>query len=218
EEIYFVPGERERLIERYEPQGKATRQEIRWKRRDGTPVWIELDSRTVRNPDGTTRHFEGFVHDVSERKKSEEEKRRLQEQLVQAQKMEAVGQLAGGIAHDFNNLLTAITGYSELLLGELPPEDLRRSHAEEIRKAGERADWLTHQLLAFSRRQVLEPRILDVNTVVSDIERMLRRLIGEHIELKTKKAGDLWRVRADPGQVEQAILNLVLNARDAMPE
>jgi PAS domain S-box-containing protein len=218
DEIYFVPGEREELVSRYEPEGKATRQEVRWKRKDGTTIWIELDARTVRNPDGTTRHFEGFVHDISERKETEAEKRRLQEQLVQAQKMEAVGQLAGGIAHDFNNLLTAITGYSELLLGELPPEDLRRSHAEEIRKAGERAASLTQQLLAFSRRQVLAPRVLDVNTLVSDIERMLRRLIGEHIELKTRKMADLWRVRADPGQIEQAILNLVLNARDAMPQ
>jgi PAS domain S-box-containing protein len=217
DEIYADPAERRALIARFEPAGKAHRQEVLWKRKDGTPIWLELDARAVRNADGTTRYFEGFVHDVSERKKSEEEKRRLQEQLVQAQKMEAVGQLAGGIAHDFNNLLTAITGYSELLLGELPPEDLRRSHAEEIRKAGERAASLTQQLLAFSRRQVLEPKVLDVNVVVSDIERMLRRLIGEHIELKTRKAPDIWKVKADPGQIEQAILNLVLNARDAMP-
>jgi PAS domain S-box-containing protein len=217
DEIYADPAERLALIARFEPAGKAHRQEVLWKRKDGTPIWLELDARAVRSADGTTRYFEGFVHDISERKKSEEEKRRLQEQLVQAQKMEAVGQLAGGIAHDFNNLLTAITGYSELLLGELPPEDLRRSHAEEIRKAGERAASLTQQLLAFSRRQVLEPKVLDVNVVVSDIERMLRRLIGEHIELKTRKAADLWKVKADPGQIEQAILNLVLNARDAMP-
>ncbi|HEY3123262.1 MAG TPA: PAS domain S-box protein [Thermoanaerobaculia bacterium] len=217
DEIYVDPAERRELITRFEPSEKAHRQEVRWKRKDGAPIWLELDARAVRNADGTTRYFEGFVHDISERKKSEEEKRRLQEQLVQAQKMEAVGQLAGGIAHDFNNLLTAITGYSELLLGELPPEDLRRSHADEIRKAGERAASLTQQLLAFSRRQVLEPKVFDVNIVVSDIERMLRRLIGEHIELKTPKAPDLWKVKADPGQIEQAILNLVLNARDAMP-
>jgi two-component system, cell cycle sensor histidine kinase and response regulator CckA len=217
EEIYAVHGERAAVVARFVSEGRASRQEIRWRRKDGTSIWIELDARVVRNPDGTTRYFEGFVHDITERKESEEEKRKLQEQLVQAQKMEAVGQLAGGIAHDFNNLLTAITGYSELLLNELPAEDLRRSHAEEIRKAGERAGSLTQQLLAFSRRQVLEPRVLDVNTVVSDIERMLRRLIGEHIELKTSKAADLWKVKADPGQVEQAILNLVLNARDAMP-
>jgi PAS domain S-box-containing protein len=217
DEIYVDPAERRELITRFEPSEKAHRQEVRWKRKDGTPIWLELDARAVRNADGTTRYFEGFVHDISERKKNEEEKRRLEEQLVQAQKMEAVGQLAGGIAHDFNNLLTAITGYSELLLGELPPEDLRRGHADEIRKAGERAASLTQQLLAFSRRQVLEPKVLDVNIVVSDIERMLRRLIGEHIELKTPKAPDLWKVKADPGQIEQAILNLVLNARDAMP-
>jgi two-component system, cell cycle sensor histidine kinase and response regulator CckA len=217
DEIYADQEARRELIARYEPQGKGHRLEVRWKRKDGTPIWLELDARAVLNPDGTTRYFEGFVHDITDRRKSEEEKRRLQEQLVQSQKMEAVGQLAGGIAHDFNNLLTAITGYSELLLGELPPEDPRRSHAEEIRKAGERAASLTQQLLAFSRRQVLEPKVLDVNTVVSDIERMLRRLIGEHIELKTRKEADLWKVRADPGQIEQAILNLVINARDAMP-
>jgi two-component system cell cycle sensor histidine kinase/response regulator CckA len=216
-EIYSDPAQRRALIAQYEPTAKSHRLEVQWKRKDGTPIWLELDARAVRNADGTTRYFEGFVHDISERKTSEEEKKRLQEQLVQAQKMEAVGQLAGGIAHDFNNLLTAITGYSELLLGELPPEDLRRSHAEEIRKAGERAASLTQQLLAFSRRQVLEPKVLDVNIVVSDIERMLRRLIGEHIELKTRKAPDLWKVKADPGQLEQAILNMVLNARDAMP-
>ena len=217
DDIYVNPEERHAFIARYETEAKANRREVRWKRKDGTPIWLELDARTVRNPDGSTRYFEGFVHDITERKRSDEERRRLQEQLVQAQKMEAVGQLAGGIAHDFNNLLTAISGYSELLLGELPPEDLRRNHAEEIRKAGERAASLTQQLLAFSRRQVLEPRVLDVNAVVSDIERMLRRLIGEHIELETRKAQDLWPVRADPGQLEQAILNLVINARDAMP-
>jgi two-component system cell cycle sensor histidine kinase/response regulator CckA len=217
DDVYVDPDDRRKLIARYEPEGKGHRLELRWKKKDGKPIWLEIDARTVRNADGSTRYFEGFVHDISARRKSEEEKRRLQEQLVQSQKMEAVGQLAGGIAHDFNNLLTAITGYSELLLGELNPEDLRRSHAEEIRKAGERAAALTQQLLAFSRRQVLEPKILDVNTVVSDIERMLRRLIGEHIELKTRKESDLWKVRADPGQIEQAILNLVINARDAMP-
>jgi PAS domain S-box-containing protein len=217
DDIYMDPAERQEWISRHEPGEKGHRRELRWKRKDGRPIWLELNARTVRNADGSTRYIEGFVHDITDRRESEEEKRRLLEQLVQSQKMEAVGQLAGGIAHDFNNLLTAITGYSELLLGELPPEDLRRSHAEEIRKAGERAAALTQQLLAFSRRQVLEPKILDVNTVVSDIERMLRRLIGEHIELKTRKEADLWRVRADPGQIEQAILNLVINARDAMP-
>ena len=217
DEIATDPEEGRALVSQVPPAQMELRREVRWRKKDGTPIWLELDARPVRSADGTVRYFEGFVHDITQRKSTEEEKRRLQEQLVQAQKMEAVGQLAGGIAHDFNNLLTAITGYSELLLGELAPEDLRRSHADEIRKAGERAASLTQQLLAFSRRQVLEPKVLDVNTVVSDIERMLRRLIGEHIELKTRKAPDIWKVKADPGQIEQAILNLVLNARDAMP-
>jgi two-component system, cell cycle sensor histidine kinase and response regulator CckA len=216
DEITIDPEDARAIVSQTAP-AEELRQEARWRKKDGTPTWLEIDARPVRSADGAVRYFEGFVHDITQRKSTEEEKRRLQEQLVQAQKMEAVGQLAGGIAHDFNNLLTAITGYSELLLGELPPEDLRRSHAEEIRKAGERAASLTQQLLAFSRRQVLEPKVLDVNTVVSDIERMLRRLIGEHIELKTRKAPDLWKVKADPGQIEQALLNLVLNARDAMP-
>jgi two-component system, cell cycle sensor histidine kinase and response regulator CckA len=148
---------------------------------------------------------------------SEEERSRLERQLAQSQKMEAIGKLAGGIAHDFNNLLTAIAGYSELLIESLPAEDPRRSHALEIQKAGERAASLTRQLLAFSRQQMLEPRVLDLNAVIESMEKMLERVIGEHIRIQTRKAHDLGHVRADPGQIEQAILNLVVNARDAMP-
>lgn len=141
-----------------------------------------------------------------------------EEQLRQSQKMEAVGKLAGGIAHDFNNLLTAITGYSELTLRELPTDSPFYSKVTEIKKAGERAATLTRQLLAFSRKQILQPKVLDLNAVIPEMEKMLRRLIGEDIVLETVLDGSLGQVKADPGQMEQILLNLCVNARDAMPE
>ncbi len=144
-------------------------------------------------------------------------RRHLEEQLRQAQKMEAVGMLAGGIAHDFNNLLTIINGYSQMVLGNLPERDENRNSVEQIMKAGERAAELTHQLLTFSRRQVVRPKVLDLNTVVAATAVMLRRLIGEHIELRIVAAPDLWKIHADPGQLHQVILNLAVNSRDAMP-
>ena len=182
---------------------------------------IEAEA-SLRRPDGGIRHVEfvatanvrpnrhiAVVRDLTRQKE-------LETQLRQAQKMEAVGRLAGGIAHDFNNLLTAIGGYSEFLIGGLDDERLRR-HASEIKKAAARAASLTGQLLAFSRRQVLQPRVLDLNAVVSDMDMMLRRLIGEDIELITMLDPELPSVRADPTQIEQVIVNLAVNARDAMP-
>jgi signal transduction histidine kinase len=145
------------------------------------------------------------------------QQRRLEEQLIQSQKMEGIGRLAGGVAHDFNNLLTAILGYAELMESQLEDEGLR-SELREIRLAGERAAALTRQLLAFSRRQVLQPRTLDLNIVVSDVEKMLARLIGEDVTLVTRLEPALGSVKADPGQIEQVIMNLAVNARDAMPE
>ncbi len=151
-----------------------------------------------------------------EAREAQEALRRKEEQFQRSQKMEAVGMLAGGIAHDFNNLLTAIVGYSELLLTRFGENVPLRKEVEEINRAADRAAALTRQLLAFSRHQVLEPRVLDLNAVVEDLSKMLRRLIGEHIELVTIQAPDLGRVKADPGQIEQVIMNLVVNARDAV--
>src|SRR5262249_52394820 len=141
----------------------------------------------------------------------------LQQQLQQSQKMEAIGRLAGGIAHDFNNLLTAITGYCDLMLMSLRSADPLYQHGIEIKKAADRAASLTSQLLAFSRKQVISPKFLDLNGVMSEMDKLLRRLIGEDVELVTLNRPGLGIVRADPGQIEQVILNLAVNARDAMP-
>ena len=146
------------------------------------------------------------------------DQRRLEERLVQAQKMEAVGRLAGGVAHDFNNLLTIINGFSEILLAKLPEDDARREPASAIRDAGERAAGLTQQLLAFSRKAIIEPKVIDLNEVVGSISKMLSRLIGEGIMLTTRLYPQLYRVKVDRGQMEQALVNLALNGRDAMPD
>lgn len=153
-----------------------------------------------------------------ERREAEKERRNLEEQFLQAQKMEAIGRLAGGIAHDFNNVLTVITGYSGLWLERLPPGDPLREDIEKIHVSAERAVSLTRQLLALSRQQIIQPRVIDLNIIITNLNRMLRRLIGEDIELITTLDADLGRVKADPGQIEQVIMNLVVNARDAMPQ
>jgi PAS domain S-box-containing protein len=160
--------------------------------------------------DGRLVRVWGTLRDITEQ-------RQLEAQLRQAQKMEAVGRLAGGIAHDFNNILTAITGYTQMLLDDLAPRDPRREELQEIRAAADRASSLTRQLLAYSRRQLLQPRVLNLNSVVHAMESLLRRLIGEDIRLRVTAAEPLGAVRADPGQIEQVIVNLAVNARDAMP-
>jgi PAS domain S-box-containing protein len=188
--------------------GEPYHLEYRMTRPDGIVVHLRDDGSDLYDDDGFVRSV-GFLVDVTERK-------RLEEQLRQSQKMEAVGRLAGGVAHDFNNVLTTILGYSDLLAASALDVELRQ-HVEEIRRAGERAAALTSQLLAFSRKQMLAPRVLDLNALVLDLEKMLRRVIGEDVELVTRLAPALGRVKADPSQIEHVVMNLVLNARDAMP-
>ncbi len=207
---YGTPGEREEFLARLRREGSLVNYENQARRKDGSLVWVVENVSLIQSDEEGEEIILGTAFDMTDR-------RRLEEQLLQSQKMEAVGRLAGGIAHDFNNLLTAVSGYTELLLGQLPEGDPRRENAEEIREAGRRAAALTQQLLAFSRRQVLEPRVLDLNAVIVNTEKMLRRVIGEDVELTVSLDPALWRTRADPGQIEQAILNLIVNARDAMP-
>ncbi len=210
-DVYADAAERQRLVER---DTYSDRQydnvEATWKRRDGRLLTVQLSVRAVRNAAGRVDYYETFVRDVTDQ-------RRLQQQVLQSQKMEAVGRLAGGVAHDFNNLLTVITSYSDLLLEDLAPGDAKRDDLEQVRKAADGAAALTRQLLAFSRQQVVEPRVVSLNTVVEGLQKILRRVIGEDIEVTIALAPDLESVRADVGQLEQVLMNLVVNARDAMP-
>jgi PAS domain S-box-containing protein len=180
-------------------------------RKDGRRLDVALSMAPLTGPTGRITGTSATCHDITERKQ-------LEEQLRQAQKMEGIGQLAGGVAHDFNNLLTVINGFSELLTLQLAPTDPHRGPLEEILKAGERAAGLTQQLLAFSRRQALLPQVVDLNGIVADTEALLRRLLGEDIDLLAVLRPELGRVRVDPRQLQQVILNLAVNARDAMPQ
>jgi len=333
-DVYFDGAERDRRVSEMESAGRSGF-EVRWKCRDGSPVWVRLDSRVIRGDSGALELFEGFVHDIQKRKDAEEglrgseeryhllfeknpgpmwvfdekslaflavnqaacrhygyshkeflgmmlrdirpaeeipalleqiagesrgheeagvwrhrrkdgtvieveiksdrlifggreaqlvlaidvtEKKQLELQLRQSQKMDAVGQLAGGIAHDFNNVLTAILGYGSLVAARLASDASGREEVEEILRAAGRAAALTRQLLAFSRRQVLEPVVLSLNDLIRNLEKMLGRLIGEHLSLVTRLDPSLGNVLADAGQIEQVIMNLVVNARDAMPQ
>ncbi len=209
------PGDREGTRRFLEEINAGRRQlidlEKRFVRKDGSTVWGHTTAVWLFDVNGRPVQSVVLVQDITNRKS-------LEEQLQQAQKMEAVGRLAGGIAHDFNNLLTAILGHSELLLSSFEPGDRLRKDVAEIKKAGEIAAALTRQLLAFSRKQILEPRVINLNYIVGDMETMLRRVIGEDVELVTETDPNLGLVTCDPGQMEQIILNLAVNARDAMPQ
>jgi PAS domain S-box-containing protein len=205
--LYRDPRDRRILLERFRHSTNVRGVEAEWRRKDGTPIVVRLNGRWV-SDDGHPEGFEMIVEDVSER-------RALEDQLHQAQKMEAVGRLAGGIAHDFNDLLTAILGYSDLLADQVDEPGGRI--VEEIRKAADRAAALTRQLLAFSRKQVVQPQAIAVNEVVAAVGPMLQRLVGEDVTLSVQQTTRPAFIKADRGQVEQVLMNLAANARDAMP-
>ncbi|MGA7122029.1 MAG: PAS domain S-box protein [Polyangiaceae bacterium] len=194
--------------------GRAKPREKEYFRKDGTRVSALVGVANIQ--DGEQRI--SFSVDLSERKKAAEAIAALDAQFRQAQKMEAVGRLAGGVAHDFNNILSVVLSYADILLTELEPGDPSRADVEQILKASDRAAALTGQLLMFSRQQVIEPKVLDLNDVVSDLEKMLRRLVGEDVELASRLSPSIGKVRVDRGSFEQALMNLVVNARDAMPD
>ena len=209
-DVYQNPVDFQRLIELLRSIGEFQDVEAEWKRKDGTPITVMCSGRRLdENPDASPC-FEVFADDVTA-------SRVLERQLRMAAKMEAVGRLSGGIAHDFNNLLGVIIGYSQVLRRKLGEDSLLQEHAEEIEKAGQRAVSLTRQLLAFSRQQILTPAVVNLNSLVSDMEKMLPRLIGEDIAVSVNLSPGIGSVKADRGQIEQVVMNLAVNARDAMP-
>jgi PAS domain S-box-containing protein len=209
-DVYADPTERQRLLARDINTDRVYDElETTWRRKDGRVLSMQLSVRTIRSATGHVEYYETFARDITEQ-------RRLQAQLVQSQKMEAVGRLAGGVAHDFNNLLTVITTSCDLLLEDLAAGDSKREDVEQVRKAADGAAALTRQLLAFSRQQVLTPQVVDLGDVVHGVEKMLRRVIGEDVDLVTVLGSDTGAVKADVGQLEQVLMNLAVNARDAM--
>jgi two-component system cell cycle sensor histidine kinase/response regulator CckA len=215
--FYPEPAERSALMDRLGRDGVIEHEGWR-RRRDGSLIWTRFRAQAVREDDGPMIYYEGVVEDVTDHKQAAEALEAAETRLLQSAKLEAVGRLAGGVAHDFNNLLGVIMGYADLVLKRLPADEPMRRNLQEIQKAAERASALTKQLLAFSRRQILQPRVLDLNHAIYDVESMLQRVIGEDISLVTVLREDVGKVKADPGQVQQVLMNLAVNARDAMPE
>jgi PAS domain S-box-containing protein len=210
-QVYVDPPARAQFLQEIEKRGVVQGFETQMFRKDRSRIWVNVGGQAIRDDNGDVVQYEGGIEDISERK-------RLEEQLFQSQKMEAIGTLAGGIAHDFNNLLTAIIGYSQLVASRLAEGDPMLREIQEISRAGSRAAELTSQLLAFSRKQVMQLKVVNLNTIVENISKMIGRLIGEDIELVASLDPGLGQIRADPGQMEQVIMNLAVNARDAMPK
>jgi two-component system, cell cycle sensor histidine kinase and response regulator CckA len=208
-DVFRDPARRVQLLDEHSEKKDFRQVEAEWKRKDGRVITVRLTGRPIRQNGSDLSYFEVFAEDITER-------RSLERQVVQAQKMDAIGRLAGGVAHDFNNLLAVILGHSELVAERAEADVKLRSSAEAIRKAGERAAALTLQLLTFSRKQVVEPKIIDMNLALTELEKLVRRVLTEDIELTTKLGAELGRIRIDPGQFDQVLMNLVVNARDAL--
>jgi PAS domain S-box-containing protein len=212
-ELYFAPDDRDSL---FLDTGQQKVETFRLRRRDGSEIWVEDHGRYVHDAQGNVLFHEGILRDITERVLAEQEREKLHAQLIQAQKMESVGRLAGGVAHDFNNMLGAILGYTELALEQVAATHPLHESLVEIQKAAQRSSDLTRQLLAFARKQTVAPRVLDLNETVSGMLQMLRRLIGENIELTWAPGTSVWPVRMDPSQIDQILANLCVNARDAI--
>jgi two-component system cell cycle sensor histidine kinase/response regulator CckA len=209
-DVFALSQEHARVIEDFRRSGRLDGIEVKWKRKDGNVITVRISGRAVSSADEPADVLEAIAEDVTER-------RALEDQFRQAQKMEAVGRLAGGVAHDFNNLLMVISGYAEVILTKLPLDHPLHEKGQAIQQAADRATTLTRQLLAFSRKQLLELKVVDVNAIVQDMERLVRPLIGENVELITSLSPQAAHTRADAGQLEQVLMNLVVNAKDAMP-
>ncbi|MFZ4437109.1 MAG: PAS domain S-box protein [Syntrophales bacterium] len=217
-ELYFDSGEREALVKKIMEQGFVENYEIKGRRKDGTIVETLVTSVIRKDNNGNPIGFQGGLKDITEIKKVEKEKTKLQGQLLQSQKMESVGRLAGGVAHDFNNMLGLILGHAELALEQADPTHPHHAALQEIRKAAERSADLTRQLLAFARQQTVSLKVMDLNEAITNMLKMLQRLIGEDIDLKWQSEANLWSVKMDPSQIDQILANLCINARDAISD
>ncbi|HSH69171.1 MAG TPA: PAS domain S-box protein [Deferrisomatales bacterium] len=216
-EFYANPDRRDAFLQELAANGEVTDFRAQIRRKDGSLCWVSTNARVIRDGAGEFLGAEGITRDITRLQESEEERLRLEEQLRQTQKVEAIGRLAGGVAHDFNNMLGVILGYTDLLLLKNAQFDAEtRGHLEQIQGAAERSAAITRQLLAFARKQVARPEVLDLNEAVDDILKMLRRLIGEDIDLNWCPHPGLWRVFIDPSQIDQILANLATNARDAI--
>jgi PAS domain S-box-containing protein len=217
-QLYVNPEERQRFIEIISANGIIKGFEVEFYKKDRSIFWNLVNARAVKDDLGRIIYYEGMAEDVTQRRHAEEENAKLEAQIRQAQKMESVGRLAGGVAHDFNNKLGVILGYAEIAIDQVDPTLPLHADLEQIRTAANHAADLTHQLLAFARKQTVTPKVLDLNKTVTSMLKMLQRLIGENIHINWQPDTNLWPVKVDPSQIDQILTNLCINARDAISD